>query len=103
MGAKLSHQTNAKLPYLTLLKNAFMKEKNTLPDFEPVCEANISKVIFSEDKVKKKLLNLNPYKSPKENNLHRRILEELSVNLSVPLSILHAASFKQQKQHINHM
>ena len=38
----------------SFLKNAFMKEKNTVPDFERVCEANISKVVFSEDKVKKK-------------------------------------------------
>ena len=52
--------TKAKLPYLTLILKVFTKEKNTLPDFEPVCEANISEVVFSEDKVKKKLLNLNP-------------------------------------------
>ena len=52
--------TKAKLPYLTLILKVFTKEKNTPPDFEPVCEASISEVVFSEDKVKKKLLNLNP-------------------------------------------
>ena len=41
-----------------------MKENNTLPGFEPVCDANTSEIVFSEDKAKKKLLNLNPYKSP---------------------------------------
>ena len=98
MGARLSHQTNAKLPYLTLsFKSVFTKEKNTLPDFEPVCEANISEVVFSEERVKKKLLNLNPYKSPGADNLHPRILKDISVSLSLPLSILYTESFKQQK------
>ena len=27
-------------------KSVFTKEKNTLPDFEPVCETNISGVVF---------------------------------------------------------
>ena len=27
-------------------KSVFTKEKNTLPDFEPVCETNISEVVF---------------------------------------------------------
>ena len=63
--------------------------------FESVCEANIIEVVFSEDKVKKKLLNLNPYKSPGAENLHPRILKELSVSSSVPLSILYTESFKQ--------
>ena len=77
-----------------------MKEKNTVPDFERVCEANISKVVFSEDKVKKKSEILI---SHLRKTIYIRILKELSVNLSVPLSILYTASFKQQKQHINHM
>ena len=84
-GANLSHQTKAKLPYLTLSLKCIHERKNTPPDFEPVCEANISRVVFfSEDKVKKKLLNLNPDKSPGADNLHPRILKELSVSLSVP-------------------
>ena len=49
-------------------------------------------------RVKKKLLNLNPYKSPgPKKKLDLRILKELSVSLSVPLSILYTESFKQQK------
>ena len=55
-------------------------------------------MLFSEDKVKKKLLELNPYKSPEADNLHPRISKELSVSSSVPLSILYTESFKQQKQ-----
>ena len=45
-------------------ESVFTKEKNKLPHFEPICEANISEVVFSEGRVKKKLGNLNPYKSP---------------------------------------
>ena len=81
----------------SFFKSVFTKEKNTLPDFEPVCEANISEVVFSEERVKKKLLNLNPSKSPGADNLHPRILKDLSVSLSLPLSILYTESFKQQK------
>ena len=43
------------------------------------------------------MLNLNPYKSPGADNLHPRILKDLSVSLSLPLSILYTESFKQQK------
>ena len=97
-GAKLSYQMIAKLPYLTLVfKSVFTKEKNILRDSESLCEANISEVVFSEERVKKKLLNLNPYKSPGADNLHPRILKDLSVSLSLPLSILYTESFKQQK------
>ena len=81
----------------SFFKSVFTKEKSTLPDFEPVCEANISEVVFSEERVKKKLLNLNPYKAPGADNLHPRILKDLSVSLSLPLSILYTESFKQQK------
>ena len=42
----------------TIFKSVFTNEKNPLPNFEPVCEANVSEVVFSEDRVKKKLLNL---------------------------------------------
>ena len=79
----------------SFFKSVFTKEKNTLPDFEPVCEANICEVAFSEERVKKKLLN--PYKSPGADNLHPRIFKDLSVSLSLPLSILYTESFKQQK------
>ena len=59
-----------KLPYLSLyLKVSSGKKKKTLPDFEPVCEENISDFAFSEDRNRKKLLNLNPYKSPGSENL----------------------------------
>ena len=57
----------------------------------------LGKLFFSEERVKKKLLNLNPYKSPEADNLHPRILKDLSVSLSLPLSILYTESFKQQK------
>ena len=79
----------------SFFKVVFTKENNTLPSFEPICDANISKVVFSEDKFKKKLLNLNSYNLPGANNLHSRILKEISVSLLIPLSILYTESFKQ--------
>ena len=90
MGIELAHQTKAKLPCLTLFKSVFVTENNTLPAFEPVCDANSSEV-------KKKLLNLKSFKSPRVDNLHPRILKELSGGASVTLSILYTESFKQQK------
>ena len=30
----------------SFFKSVFTKEKNTLPDFEPVCEINIGEVVF---------------------------------------------------------
>ena len=62
-----------------------------------MCETNINEVVSSEDRVKKTLLNLNPYKSPGAGNFYPKILKELLVSLSVPLSILYTESFKQQK------
>ena len=79
----------------SFFKVVFTKENNTLPAFERICDANISKVVFSEDKFKKKLLNLNSYNLPGANNLHSRILKEISVSLLIPLSILYTESFKQ--------
>ena len=93
----MSQHTQSLINMETNIKSVFTKEKNTLPDFEPVGEANISEVVLSEERVKKKLLNLNPYKSPGADNLHPRILKDLSVSLTLPLSILYTESFKQQK------
>ena len=61
----------------SFFKSVFTKLKNTLPDFKPVSEANISEVVFSEERGKKKLLNLNSYKSPRADSLHPRIFKEL--------------------------
>ena len=41
--------------------SVFTKGNNSLSAFKPDCHATISKVVCSEDKIKKKLLNLNPY------------------------------------------
>ena len=68
---------------LTLFKSVFTKETNTLPAFEVVYDPNIIENVFLKDKVKNKLLNLNPYKLPRADNLHPRTLKELSVSLSV--------------------
>ena len=91
MRTKSSYQ----LPYLTLFFKVYSrKENNSLPAFEPDCDVNINEVVSSEDKMKKKSLNLNPYKSLEVNNLNSRMLKELSVSLLVPLSILCTKSFK---------
>ena len=39
----------------SFFKSVLTKEKNTLPDFESLCEANISEVVFSEERVKKEV------------------------------------------------
>ena len=58
----------------------------------------ISAKLFFLKTVEKKLLNLDPYKSPGAVNLHPEVVKELSVSSSVPLSVLYTESFKQQKQ-----
>ena len=75
-------------------KSVFTKEKNALPDFEPVCETNISKLFFLKAKLKRNFLIWR--QTPTAHNLPSRILKELSVRLSVPLRILYTVSFKQK-------
>ena len=56
---------------------------------------NVYIVSIPADKIKKKLDNLNPYKSPGPDELHPRILKELSNELSLPLSLIFSKSFSE--------
>ena len=70
------------------LKGVFTKESDRLPDFNLNVKSSIEHVSFPTDKIKKKLDNLNPYKSPGADELHPRILKELSNKLSLPFSLI---------------
>ena len=56
---------------------------------------NVYIVSIPADKIKKKLDNFNPYKSPWPDELHPRILKELCNELSLPLSLIFSKSFSE--------
>ena len=76
-------------------KSVFMEESECLPYFNLNVKSSIEHVSFSADKIKKKLDNLNPYKSPGSGELHPRILKELSNELSQPLFLIFSKSFSE--------
>ena len=76
-------------------KSVFAEESDCLPDFNLNVKSSIEHVSFPADKIKKKLDNLNPYKSPGPDELHPRILKELSNELSLPLSLIFSKSFSE--------
>ena len=55
-------------------------------------KSSIEHVSFPAVKIKKKLDNLNPYKSPGPDELHHRILKEFSNELSLSLSLIFSKS-----------
>ena len=85
---------NSKLPFLKVYSRKKTKHYQSLNQYVRQISAML---FFSEDKVKKKLLN--PCRSPRADNLHPRIVryEELSVSLLVPFSVLFPESIKHQK------
>ena len=76
-------------------KSVFAEESDCLPGFNLNVKSSIEHVSFPADKIKKKLDNLNPYKSPGPDELHPRILIELSNELSLPLSLIFSKSFSE--------
>ena len=76
-------------------KSVFTKEADCLPDFNLNVKSSIENVSFPTDKIKKKLDNLNPYKSPRADGLRPRILKKLSNELSLPLSLIFSKSFSE--------
>ena len=56
---------------------------------------NVYIVSIPADKIKKKLDNLNPYKSPGPDELHPKILKELSNELSLTLSLIFSKLFSE--------
>ena len=69
-------------------KSVFTEESDCLPDFNLNVKSSIEHVSFPADKIKKKLDNLNPYKSPEADKLHPTMLKELSNELSLLSQVL---------------
>ena len=73
--------------------SVFTKETDTLPEFHTPSENIIDSISFTIDRVKNKLKKLIPYKSAGFDRLHRRILKDLSEELSTALLIIFTKSF----------
>ena len=68
-----------------------------VPTMEQVdTDTTLDDIDFTEDTVKKKLKQLKPNKSPGPDNIHPRILKELSDALAKPLFLLFVASAEQE-------
>ena len=83
------------LALLNVFQKCFYREIS-LPDFNLNVKSFIEHVSFLIDKIKKKLDNLNPYKSPRADELRPRILKELSNELSLPLSLVMSKLFSEE-------
>jgi hypothetical protein len=76
--------------------SVFTQEDTACPDFpdrhfqSPLLTTN-----FSPEKIKKKLLKLNPAKSPDPDGLHPKLLREAADELVYPLSILFKTSLEE--------
>ena len=77
-GKILSDDTSKAKAFNMFFKSVFTEESDCLPDFNLNVKSSIEHVSFPADKIKKKVDNLNPYKSPGSDELHPKILKELS-------------------------
>ena len=94
-GKILSDDTSKAKGAICFFKSVFTEESDCLPDVNLNVKSSIEHVSFLADKIKKKPDNLNPYKSPGPDELHRRILKELSNELSLPLFLIFSNSFSK--------
>ena len=80
-------------------KEVFTKEDLVnVPDVErKIIDKMLEEVEITEEKVEKKLKKLNQNKSPGPDNVHPRILKELSAELAKPLSIIFKKSLDAGK------
>ena len=76
-------------------KSVLTEESDCFPDINLNVKSSIEHVYFPTDKTKKKLNNLNPYKLPGADELHPRILNELSNELFLSLSLIFSKSFRK--------
>ena len=85
----------AKLPHFNSFFKVYSQKKTMQYQLLNQSKMQISANLFffSEGKAKKNLLNLNPYKSPGAENLHPRILKELSVKFINTLIYLNSKSY----------
>ena len=96
-GKILSDDTSKAKAFNMFFKSVFTEESDCLPDFNLNVKSSIEHVSFPVDKIKKKLDNLNPYIPPGPDELHPRILKELSNELSLPLSLIFSKSFSERE------
>ena len=74
---------------LNFFTSVFTQEDtNDLPHFETKCETKLSFINISETQMLKALNNLKTNKSPGPDNIHPKILKQLSKELSHPLTLL---------------
>ena len=74
-GKILIDDTSKATAFNMFFKSVFAEESDCLPYFNLNVKSSIGQFSFLEDKIKKKLDNLNPYKSPGPDESHPRILK----------------------------
>ena len=74
-GKILIDDTSKATVFNMFFKSVFAEESDYLPYFNLNAKSFIGQFSFLEDKIKKKLDNLNPYKSPGPDESHPRILK----------------------------
>ena len=87
-GKIISDDNDKEKAFNMFFKSVFTKEPDRLPDFTLNVKCSVEHVFFLTDKIKKKLDNLKPYKSPRIDEVHPRVLKELSNKLSLLLSLI---------------
>ena len=73
------------------------EDKNNIPTFEDKTDILLTNIQVTENDMQKALYNLNPSKSQGPDQLHPRILKELSKQLAYPLKKLFDKSMKEGK------
>ena len=94
-GKILSDDTSKAKAFNMFFKSVFTEESDCLPDFNLNVKSSIEHVSFPADKTKKRLDNLNLYKSPGSDELYPRILKESSNELSLPVCLIFSKSFSE--------
>ena len=94
-GKILSDDNSKAKTFNVFFKSDFTEKPVCLPDFNLNVKSSIEHVSFPADKIEKKLDNLNPFKSPGTDELHPRVLKELSNELSLHLSLIFSKSFSE--------
>ena len=59
-----------------------------LPEMDCLCNENISDIIVTPELVRKRLENLNKFKSSGPDNIHPHVLKETASSVCIPLSII---------------
>ena len=59
-----------------------------MPEMDCLCNENISDIMVTPELVKKRLENLNKFKSSGPDNIHPHVLKETAPSVCIPLSII---------------